>query len=457
MLRFTLTMTEASNDSLRQAVFSSPGLEGAAYLLCGLSSTESERRLLVRDVIPVSDEHYRVRERDRLSIISDSYVPVAKRAREQHECVLFAHSHPEGVPNFSAQDDREDPKLMEYFSRRAPEGLHGCVVLSGAESYMGRIWAGEHWEPLSRVRIQGRRFRFIDRNGDEEPLGRFFDRQVRAFGPDVQRLLKRLHVGVVGAGGTGSAVVEELCRIGVGQLTVFDGDALGDSNTSRVYGSAASDEEMNKAELQARHVEWIGVGTGVKDVPMPITEEATAKLLRDCDMVFGCTDKETPRGIFVRLSLRYLIPVIDMGVKIKASDGLVEGVFGRVTTLLPGEACLFCRSRITAVRIRAESLPLEQLEREVEEGYVDELETDQPAVITFTTAVAAQAVTEMLHRLTGFMGEATQSSEVLMYFHERMVRTNRVAASSDCQCMLRSKWGRGDSRSFLELSWPTEA
>lgn len=456
MPRYTLTMTEAASEALRQAVFSSPGLEGAAYLLCGLSHTEEERRLLVREVIPVREEHYRVREHDRLSIVSDSYVPISKRARDQRECVVFAHSHPEGVPEFSTQDDREDPKLMDFLTRRAPDGLHGGLVLSGENSLVGRVWVAGRWNPLTRIRIQGRRLRFVDQWEDENPLPPFFDRQVRAFGPDVQRLLKGLHAGVVGAGGTGSAIVEELCRFGVGRITVFDGDGLVSSNTSRVYGSAASDEGINKAELQARHVESIGVGTVVRGVPRPITDEATAKLMRDCDVVFGCTDKATPRGILVRLALRYLIPVIDMGVKIKASEGLVEGVFGRVTTLLPGEACLFCRGRTTPNQIRAESLPPEQLEQEIEEGYVDELETDQPAIITFTTAVAAQAVTELLHRLTGFMGEAKQSSEVLMYFHERMVRTNRPDPSPDCQCMVRSKWGRGDSRSFLELTWPTE-
>jgi hypothetical protein len=92
-------------------------------------------------------------------------------------------------------------------------------------------------------------------------------------------------------------------------------------------------------------------------------------------------------------------------VKIDSADGVLRGIFGRVTTLFPGEACLFCRGRVTAAAIALEALdPVERRARAAER-YVPELDENDPAVITFTTAVAAQGITEMLHRLTGFMGE----------------------------------------------------
>jgi hypothetical protein len=342
-LRYTVTLTEEMEKSLRAAVFALPDKEGAAYLLCGESRTHSEARLLAREVVPVAESHYRVREKYRLSIASDSFVPIGKRAQAEQVSVLFVHSHPEGIVDFSRQDDREDPKLMEYFARRAPGKLHGCLVLSGTASHSGRVWVDGAWQIISRLRVIGRRIQFRDSGGGEEQVPHFFDRQVRAFGPDIQRLLQSLHVGVVGAGGTGSAVIEELTRLGVGNISVFDGDVLSESNVSRVFGSTSRDEGTSKTALQKAHVERIGLGTTVHSIPRPITLEETAKSLRDCDVVFGCTDKAAPRGILVRLALRYLVPVFDMAVKIKADVGLIEGVFGRITTLLPGEACLFCR------------------------------------------------------------------------------------------------------------------
>src|SRR5262249_8918206 len=153
----------------------------------------------------------------RLSISSESYVPVAKKARELNQSILFVHSHPDGIPDFSPQDDQEEPRLMQFFYSRAPEGAHGAVVISGPDSLTARISRPEQQTTAFRVRVIGRRFRFFDgMNDGEAPLPEFFDRQIRAFGPDIQRVLARLHVGVVGAGGTGSAVFEQLVRLGIG-------------------------------------------------------------------------------------------------------------------------------------------------------------------------------------------------------------------------------------------------
>jgi tRNA A37 threonylcarbamoyladenosine dehydratase len=63
---------------------------------------------------------------------------------------------------------------------------------------------------------------------------RFFDRQVRAFGTDVQKLLKRLRIGMVGVGGTGSAVAEQIIRLGVGSVLAADGEAFEASKVNRV-------------------------------------------------------------------------------------------------------------------------------------------------------------------------------------------------------------------------------
>jgi len=266
-------------------------------------------------------------------------------------------------------------------------------------------------------------------------------------------LLGRLHIGVVGAGGTGSAIVEQLTRLGVGRLSVFDGDRFDSSNVNRVYGSSTGDSGRPKSEIAAGNVKRIGLGTKIEHYPMYIESEAATKVLRACDIVFGCTDDHTSRSILVRLSLWYLIPVFDMGVVVGTSDQLIRDVVGRVTTLLAGEACLFCRGRISAEVIRQEGLLPEEREKQVRDGYIPPLATNAPAVITFTTAVAAQAVTELLQRLTGFMGAEPNPSEVLLRLNEREVSTNHLAPDAGCQCMDRDRWGRGDEPRFLRRGW----
>jgi hypothetical protein len=145
-----------------------------------------------------------------------------------------------------------------------------------------------------------------------------------------------------------------------------------------------------------------------------------------------------------------------MGTVIKSKEGLIDGIFGRVTTFFPGESCLFCRGRISPEAIRLEGLRTKEREALVREGYAPELETNSPAVIMFTTAVAAQSVSELLHRLTGFMGEERRSTEVLFRFYETSIRTNREKRDGKCVCSRTELWGKGDSRRFLDLTWQPE-
>jgi hypothetical protein len=453
-MMYTLTIREEDYLALRAVVFGKARVEGAAYLVCGESRTDEEVRLLVRSVVPVGDVDYLVREPNRLSIPSHSYAAIAKQAREARASIVFAHSHPGGAGVHSPQDDEEEPCLMTFFSSRSPSGTHGSLVLGDTPEASGRIWTGSGWAPVDRIRILGSRFRILERLATDEPPREFFDRQVRAFGPDLQWLLGRLHVGVVGVGGTGSAVAEQLVRLGVGELSLFDPDTLDATNVSRVYGSRVADAGANKALVAERHLEALGLQTRLRTYPRSIMEAQVARELRRCDVVFGCTDKEAPRGVLVALSLRYLIPVFDLGVKIDAPDRTIRSIDGRITIFTAGEACLFCRGRISAETIGLESLPDPEREARAREGYAPDLPTPDPAVITFTTAVAASAVTHFLNRLTGAI-RPDLMSEYLPLFHtanDKVIRTTR-GCSEDCICGRREKWGSGDSEPFLGLVW----
>lgn len=350
-MRYSLTILEDDLGRLRDATFSVPSCEGGAYLLCGLGVQDGETRFLVRSIIPVRDEHYAVREPHRLSIRSASYVSAAKAAMRDKAALVFVHSHPDGYPRFSDQDNSEEPHLMRFFGDRIPDKPHGSLVLIGQDSLLGRAWTGSEWAEISPVRVIGSRFRFQTATAavDPTPL-EFFDRQVRAFGPEVQRLLAQLHIGVVGAGGTGSAVFEQLVRLGVGTISLFEHDSFELSNVNRVYGSGIRDDGRPKADIAYENAERIGLGTRVFRFGSILDEEMALRLCL-CDLVFGCTDKQAPRGILNQLALRYLIPVIDMGVVVDSDNGKIRSVDGRVTTLYPGEACLFCRKRISAEAI----------------------------------------------------------------------------------------------------------
>ena len=73
-------------------------------------------------------------------------------------------------------------------------------------SFTGRVWRDDdQLGKIELLRELGARLRFTAANDSPValPAAKVFDRQVLAFGAPMQALLANLHIGVVGAGGTG--------------------------------------------------------------------------------------------------------------------------------------------------------------------------------------------------------------------------------------------------------------
>ena len=131
----------------------------------------------------------------------------------------------------------------------------------------------------------------------------------------------------------------------------------------------------------------------------------------------------------------------------------INGIDGRVTAVLPGSACLICRNRIDLARAGAELMTPQERKRLESEGYAPQLGRTEPAVVTFTTAVAAAAVSELLERLVGY-GPLPVPSEVLLRMHDREVSTNLASPRAQHYCdPAGGKLGVGYVDPFLDLAW----
>jgi molybdopterin/thiamine biosynthesis adenylyltransferase len=250
-------------------------------------------------------------------------------------------------------------------------------------------------------------------------------------------------------------IAEEVVRLGVRNLVLFDPDELSGTNVTRVYGSTAADIGKSKIETLAAHLKRIAPDTICNLVKSMITMLPAARRLCSCDVVFGCTDDNAGRLVLSRFSTYMLTPVFDSGVLITSdTNGGIRGIDGRITTLVPGQACLVCRGRIDLARAGTELLTPDERRRREDEGYAPALGGTEPAVVTFTTLVAATAVSEFLERLVGF-GQEPRPSEVLLRFHDREISTNVDAPRPRHYCDLSSgKLGIGITDPFLEQTWP---
>ena len=455
-MKNSITFLEEDYKRLTKHLFEADS-EKAAYLLVKKSETNSTVNLLVRDIIFVSDEDIYFSKKNGLSIKSSSFVPAIKKAKTLKHSFVFVHSHPSNFPNHSAQDDLEERKLFKTVYNRIENVVHGSLVFSSPDLPKGRIWTKElEVEPIEVVKVIGNQFRFFFNSGESNIEKKFFDRQIRAFGSDFQKIFSKMHIGIVGAGGTGSSVLEQLTRLGIGEITIADPEKFELSNVNRLYGSTSSDDGQYKVDILKRLGERIGLGTKIHAIKSSFTYADVVEEFKKCDIVFGCTDDEWGRSILTKFSLYYYVPVFDLGVRIDSKDGKIKSINGRVTTLMPGNACLFCRSRISSDFIRAESLDAtnpSEAKFQRKEGYVPELGESAPSVIPFTNNIASEAVIEFLNRVTGFMGEERDSSELLVLYDQTKIRLNKLPSQSDCFCPDKLYWGRGDVSPLLDLSW----
>lgn len=456
-MNYTMTIPDALYQDILASVLQDTRNECAGFAFARTSETTTEWRLLLREFKPIEQRHILHSDRCSMKIDSAALAKAMKHANDTKQCLVFVHSHPPGYGEFSVADDIQEPILFKSaYTRIDGTGPHASLIIPHGGDPSARAWLPDGRPvAIARIRVIGKRFLFFDRSRTYDSP-EFFDRQVRAFGRNTQALLSSLHVAVVGAGGTGSATIEQLIRLGIGKLSIYDRQLLEKSNVSRVFGSRASDEGRPKVEVLAAWGTEIGMGTQIVPHAEHITSEAVAKSLRDADIIFGCTDDEWGRSILNDLAIRYLIPVIDMAVKIPSEAGKIHSVCGRVTVLVPGAACLFCRERISPARIKVESdnarNPIEAAALR-KEGYAPELQEHDPSVIPFTSAMASLATAELLHRLTGFMGADRESTEVLHFFDQSEIHTNAAHPSPDCKCTQHRFIGVGDTRDFLGMIW----
>lgn len=453
----TLRLTGPLHDGL-VAMATSPVETGAVLLVRYTTIDGSDVILLGDELVAVPEDAYEIRTHQALQITSDGYVHALKTAQQRGRIAIWVHSHPgeQAIPRPSRHDRVVNEQLEPLFRDRTETDQYGYLVVShdnGTLTFTGEL-IGRINTPIARLSVIGERWIFRPAFDTDAGTDRsLFDRNIRAFGDGIQTAISELTVAVIGAGGTGSAVAEQLARLGVRSFILIDPDILSDSNTTRVYGSTPADVGRPKVDVLGDHLERIARGVRTTRVQGSILTETVARTMVGADLVFGCTDDNAGRLRLSRLPYYYLIPVIDCGVQIPADQqGIITGVFGRVTTLYPSSACLICRDRIDLAVAEAETRSANEQKRLEKEGYAPALPGVEPAVVTFTTLVAATAVSELLERLVGY-GDTPTPSELILFIHDRTIRGNIGASHEGHYCDPATRRVGNDDDMFLGLNW----
>lgn len=127
--------------------------------------------------------------------------------------------------------------------------------------------------------------------------------------------LRGSRVAVIGLGGVGSAAAEELCRAGVGRMTIADFDVVKESNLNRQLIALQSTLGRNKAEVTAQRLRDINPEIELEVVAGFVgPEELGAFNLSRFDFVLDCIDSLNPKVSLVRAC-------VEAGVEVVTSTG----------------------------------------------------------------------------------------------------------------------------------------
>jgi molybdopterin/thiamine biosynthesis adenylyltransferase len=402
-----IVLSDADVDELQSALFTDDGCENFAVLFCGPARTKDGLMLLCRNVLAAPASAYRQRLEYHLEIQPAFLNDIVNRAKASGLSPVIAHSHPfANTAQYSSSDDYGEKRLLPVLGQLLPEFHPASLLMTPRALAARRVERGVFRNV--NVAVRGRRSKDYAAVGESKNIEDIdsVERQVRAIGRHGQGAIRDLRVGIVGLGGTGSAVAEELCRLGVADISLVDYDRFEQSNLSRMWGSEAQDLQhpTSKARIVHRHLKKIRPSITLNCIEDSVVKQTVLEQLRDRHLIFGCTDNHLSRAVLNRFAYQYLIPVVDMGIRIDAREGRVASAAGRVSLVGAGLTCLRCSRHIDPDTIRAESLPTEERRRLALEGYVQGDPDPAPAVVSLNTMVASLAVTTALQMFVNVTG-----------------------------------------------------
>jgi tRNA A37 threonylcarbamoyladenosine dehydratase len=166
----------------------------------------------------------------------------------------------------------------------------------------------------------------------------WLSRSALLVGNDGIEKLQSKHVLVIGLGGVGSFAAEFICRSGVGEMTIVDGDVVDPSNRNRQLPALATNHGVSKAEIMKERLLAINPELKLHVVNAFLTPEKCREILETSyDYVMDCIDSVMPKITLLSTALEKNIPIVSsMG-----AGGKVDPTKLRITYLPNTYQCVF--------------------------------------------------------------------------------------------------------------------
>ena len=161
------------------------------------------------------------------------------------------------------------------------------------------------------------------------------------FGVERVQQLRQAHVMVVGLGGVGAYAVEMLCRAGVGEFTLVDGDTVNDSNRNRQLVALTSTVGQLKTDVLAARLRDINPEVKLHLYPEFLRDERTVELLKMAhyDYLVDAIDTLSPKVFMLQQAYLLGIPTVSsMG-----SGGKLDPTQVKICDIAKSDYCKLAR------------------------------------------------------------------------------------------------------------------
>lgn len=259
-----------------------------------------------------------------------------------------------------------------------------------------------------------------------------FTRSIALFGAEGQQRLLTTRVAVVGVGGLGTHVVQQLAFLGVAQFALVEPEQLDTTNRNRYIGSCWHDPVPGtlKVDIADRLIRSVDPSVPIIKVPHSLLSKSGFAAVLASDWVFACLDDDAARMVLAELCLAYRVNLIDL-----ASDVVLDNsgprYGGRVCVCQGGSGCLMCMGVLDEDEVR-QRFEGEDARRDRNAIYgVDKasLTTAGPSVVSINGVVASLAVTEFMVAVT----ELRRPQRHLQFHgHTGKVLVRQDEPTSDC-------------------------
>ena len=324
------------------------------------------------------------------------------QAETRQQGLVLVHAHTgRGRVRLSPTDESTCARLLDHFALLADDQAHGYFVV-GSDAAAGWFTFGENRLPLARLKTVICPFRTWGPDPEVEmrpPPG--MARQVAAITTAGQARLAAACVGVVGLGGGGSDVADQLGHLGIGHLMLCDADVVKEVNLSRQRAAGPSNLGAFKVDVAAAAIRDANPSVTLTLFKERFPDVLSYVAFRSADLIVSCVDGPLARHEVNTFGRRFLVPIVDIGATIRREGERLQAIAGHAARLLPDGACLECEG-LTSTALRDK----ERSGRDVPYFESDDV-AGAPQVISVNGVLASLAVTEVMRLVAGLSDDSS--------------------------------------------------